>query len=76
MVRGWFLLAVAGVGTMFVLNLGVSFTLALYTAARAFGLPRGFLWAFLSALARRFAREPGRFLLPPGREERAPAGSH
>jgi site-specific recombinase len=73
MVRGWFLLAVAGVGTMFVLNLGVSFTLALYTAARAFGLPRGFLWAFFAALARRFVREPGRFLLPPGRDEQPPA---
>jgi site-specific recombinase len=76
MVRGWFLLAVAGVGTMFLLNLGVSFTLALYTAARAFGLPRGFLWAFFAALAQRFAREPGRFLLPPGREDRPPAQHH
>jgi site-specific recombinase len=76
MVHGWFLLALAGIGTMFVLNLGVSFTLALYTAARAFGLPRGFLWAFLTALARRFTREPGRFILPPGREDRAPNGSH
>jgi site-specific recombinase len=76
MVHGWFLLALAGVGTMFVLNLGVSFTLALHTATRAFGLPRGFLWAFFAALARRFAREPGRFILPPGREDRAPPGSH
>jgi site-specific recombinase len=76
MVHGWFLLALAGVGTMFVLNLGVSFTLALYTATRAFGLPRGFLLAFFSALGRRFVREPGRFILPPGREDRAPAGAH
>jgi site-specific recombinase len=71
---GWFLLALTGVGAMFVLNLGVSFTLALYTAARAFGLPRGFLWAFFTALAQRFAREPGRFLLPPGGDEEPPAG--
>jgi hypothetical protein len=47
----------------------VSFTLSLYTAARAFGLPRGFLWEFARALGRR-----GSFLLPPGREDQAPEG--
>lgn len=72
---GFFPLAVLGIGTMFVLNLGVSFTLSLYTAARAFGLPRGFLWEFARTLGRRFVRSPGSFLLPPGREDRAPEGS-
>jgi site-specific recombinase len=71
---GFFLLAVLGIGTMFVLNLGVSFTLSLYTAARAFGLPRGFLWEFARTLGRRFVRSPGSFLLPPGREDQAPDG--
>jgi len=70
---GFFALAVVGIGTMFVLNLGVSFALSLYTAARAFGLPRGFLWTFARALGRRFARSPGTFLLPPGRDDQAPA---
>jgi site-specific recombinase len=52
----------------------VSFTLSLYTAARAFGLPRGFLWEFARALGRRVACSPGSFLLPPGREDQAPEG--
>jgi site-specific recombinase len=71
---GFFVLAVLGIGTMFVLNLGVSFTLSLYTAARAFGLPRGFLWEFARTLGRRFVRSPGSFLLPPGRADREPEG--
>ena len=71
---GFFTLAVLGIGTMFVLNLGVSFTLSLYTAARAFGLPRGFLWTFAGRLGQRFARSPRSFLLPPGRDDRAPEG--
>jgi len=69
---GFFLWALAGIGTMFVLNLGVSFMLALYTAARAFGLPRGFLLDFASALGRRLLRRPGQFFLPPGRNDTAP----
>ena len=71
---GFFALAVLGIGTMFVLNLGVSFTLSLYTAARAFGLPRGFLWTFARRLGQRFASSPRSFLLPPGRDDRAPEG--
>ncbi|MCC7547615.1 MAG: hypothetical protein IT532_07605 [Burkholderiales bacterium] len=69
---GFFLWAVVGIGTMFVLNLGVSFTLSLYTAARAFALPRGFLIEFAGALGRRLLRRPGQFFLPPGRNDTAP----
>ena len=69
---GFFLWAIAGIGTMFVLNLTVSFMLSLYTAARAFALPRSFLIDFARALARRFRRTPGRFFLPPGRDEAPP----
>jgi len=69
---GFLLWAVAGIGTMFVLNLGVSFMLSLYTAARAFGLPRSFLLDFARALGRRLRRTPGQFFLPPGREDRQP----
>ena len=71
---GFFLWALVGIGTMFVLNLGVSFTLSLYTAARAFGLPRGFLWDFAGALGRRLLRRPGEFFLPPGKNDEAPGG--
>jgi len=75
---GFFLWAVVGIGTMFVLNLGVSFTLSLYTAARAFGLPRGFLLDFARALGARLLQRPGQFFLPPGRNDTAPheAGGH
>ncbi len=74
----FFVWAVVGIGTMFVLNLGVSFTLSLYTAARAFGLPRGFLLDFGRTLGARLLRNPGQFFLPPGRDDAAPenAGSH
>lgn len=68
----FFVWAVVGIGTMFVLNLGVSFTLSLYTAARAFGLPRGFLLDFGRSLGRRLLRRPGQFFLPPGRNDTAP----
>jgi site-specific recombinase len=71
---GFFLWALVGIGTMFVLNLGVSFTLSLYTAARAFGLPRGFLWDFAGALGRRLLLRPGQFFLPPGKNDEAPGG--
>jgi site-specific recombinase len=64
--------AIAGIGTMFVLNLGVSFMLSLYTAARAFGLPRSFMLDFVRALGHRLRRTPGQFILPPGRGERPP----
>ena len=69
---GWFLRALAGIGTMFVLNLGVSFLLALYTAARAYDLPSRFMLDFARALGRRFAASPGDFVLPPGRSSAAP----
>jgi site-specific recombinase len=69
---GFLLWGIAGIGTMFVLNLGVSFGLSLYTAARAFGLPRNFLWEFAGALGRRFVHAPREFLLPPRATDRAP----
>ena len=66
---GFLLWAAAGIGTMFVLNLGVSFMLSLYTAARAFGLPRGFLWDFARHLGRQFLRRPRDFVLPPPKSQ-------
>ncbi|HTS52502.1 MAG TPA: hypothetical protein VMH26_04445 [Burkholderiales bacterium] len=62
---GWFLWALAGIGTMFVLNLGVSFLLSLYIASRAYDLPRSFMLDFARAVGRRFLRRPGQFLLAP-----------
>lgn len=72
--HGMFVWAIVGIGTMFVLNLGVSFLLSLYTAARAFGLPRTFLLDFARAAGRRFLQTPGKFFLPPGKHDHAPEG--
>ena len=50
---------------MFVLNLGVSFLLSFYTAARAYGFAGADVWELLRAAGRRFTRRPGDFVLPP-----------
>ena len=71
---GWFLWAMAGIGVMFVLNLGVSFLLSLYTASRAYDLPRSFMLDFARAVGRRFLARPGEFVLPPRAD--APAHEH
>ena len=59
---------------MFVLNLGVSFLLALYTASRAYDLPRSFMLDFARAVGRRFVARPGDFVLPPRAD--GPAHEH
>ncbi|MBA2482206.1 MAG: hypothetical protein H0V44_16210 [Planctomycetes bacterium] len=61
---GWFLLAVSGIVTMFVLNLGVSFTLSLWTATRALGVPAADVHELLRRLGRRMLRRPWDFILP------------
>jgi site-specific recombinase len=70
---GFFLLAVSGIAVMFVLNLGVSFGLSLFTALRAYELPRGELPALGAGLLRRLTTRPQDFLWPwPDRAGRAP----
>lgn len=61
----WLPRALAGVAVMFVLNLGVSFLLSLFTAARAYGFAAGDVRALLRAALRRARQRPGDFLLPP-----------
>ena len=63
--EGAFLLSVAGVGVMFVLNLSVSFLLALASAARAYELPAHDNAELLRGLFRRFRRTPLDFFVPP-----------
>jgi site-specific recombinase len=67
--EGAFILGIAGIGVMFVLNLGVSFLLALITAQRAYELSTREKAAVLGALYRHFKNAPFDFLIPP-REER------
>jgi site-specific recombinase len=63
--EGAFLLSVAGVGVMFVLNLSVSFLLALASAARAYELRARDNAELLGGLVRRFRRTPLDFFVPP-----------
>ena len=66
---GWFFWALAGVATMFVLNLSVSFFLSLYTASRAYDLARRELAVLGARLLRRFVQHPLDFILPRKLEE-------
>jgi site-specific recombinase len=63
--EGAFLHGIAGVGVMFVLNLSVSFLLALRTAARAYELPERDNAALLRGVWRRFVTAPLDFFVPP-----------
>ena len=59
------LLAIAGIGVTFVLNLGTSFSLALAVAVRAREVPRRDRVRLMAAIARRFLRHPFEFIWPP-----------
>ena len=60
----WLAYAAAGVACMFVLNLGVSFLLAFFNAARAYGLPAADLADLTQRLTRRALTRPAEFILP------------
>ncbi|MCE1185767.1 MAG: site-specific recombinase [Rhodocyclales bacterium] len=62
---GLFSLALLGVATMFVLNLGVSFSLSLWTAIRAYELPAEDLRHLRQRLLARLRHRPQDFLWPP-----------
>ena len=71
--RGWFLLTVVGVATTFVLNLGVSFSIAAAVAMTAYGVSRRDQFRLMRYTAASFLRSPRRFLIPPSKaEEQAP----
>jgi site-specific recombinase len=63
--EGVFLIGIAGVAVMFVLNLSVSFLLALVTAARAYDLPAQERTLLVHALVRHFRNAPLDFVVPP-----------
>jgi site-specific recombinase len=70
---GYFLLALAGIGVMFVLNLSVAFSLSLFNAARAYELTnqeiRGVLHEVLTGVLKR----PLDLIRPPAIEPGRPA---
>lgn len=63
--EGRLIYAIAGVVTMFVLNLGVSFLLSLLTALRAYEFPRSDVAELLRRLLKRLVTSPRDFVLPP-----------
>ncbi len=63
--NGWFLFAIAGIASMFFLNLGVSFALSLWTAMRALEVPAADVRDLLRRLGKRMLTHPGDFILPP-----------
>ncbi len=75
MFENGFFRGLAGVATMFVLNLGVSFSLSLYTATRAYQLDPGELKEFVTRLLRRMNQHPRDFILAPKDDLIIPGGS-
>jgi site-specific recombinase len=63
--RGWLIHTLFGIAVTFVLNLGVSFSIAASVAMRAYGVPWQNQLALLRYTLRSFLRSPGSFLLPP-----------
>ena len=67
--RAWFYHALQGIGLVFVLNLGVSFTIAGMVALRAYDLTLTEQFAILRFLCWEAIKSPLRFVLPPRRSE-------
>jgi site-specific recombinase len=63
--RGWFIYTVFGVAVTFVLNLGVSFSIAAAVAMKAYGVSRRDQLRLMRYTAMSFLRSPRRFLIPP-----------
>jgi site-specific recombinase len=66
--RDWFYYAVAGIGVTFVLNLGVSFSIASYVALRAYDVRGREQFLLLRYLLRQIVRSPLKFLFPVERD--------
>jgi site-specific recombinase len=73
--RDWFYWAVGGIGITFVLNLGVSFSIAAYVALRAYDVPRREQKELVGFILKAMLKSPLKFILPVGvdAEEPSPA---
>jgi site-specific recombinase len=67
--RGWFVHTVFGIVTTFVMNLGVSFSIAASVAMKAYGVSRRDQLRLIRYTLASFLRSPRRFLIPPARAE-------
>jgi site-specific recombinase len=71
--RGWFAYTVLGIAVTFVLNLGVSFSIAAAVAMKAYGVSRRDQLRLMKHTAITFLRSPRNFLIPPETvEDRGP----
>jgi site-specific recombinase len=68
--RGWFTYTVLGIAETFVLNLGVSFSIAAAVAMKAYGISRREQLRLMKYTAVAFLRSPRNFLIPPETVER------
>jgi site-specific recombinase len=68
----WFYYAMAGIGVTFVLNLGVSFSIASFVALRAYDVHAREQLLLLRYLLRQIVRSPLKFLIPVEREAAPP----
>ena len=66
--KGWFYYAIAGIAVTFVLNLGVSFSIASFVALRAYDVRGREQLLLLRFLLRQIVRSPLKFILPIERE--------
>jgi site-specific recombinase len=66
--KDWFYYAIAGIGVTFVLNLGVSFSIASFVALRAYDVSRREQLLLLRYLLRQIVRSPLKFLFPVERD--------
>jgi site-specific recombinase len=66
--NGWFYYALAGIGVTFVLNLGVSFSIASFVALRAYDVRGREQLLLLRFLLRQLVRSPLKFLFPVERD--------
>jgi len=71
----WFYWAVGGIGITFVLNLGVSFSIAAYVALRAYDVPGKEQRQLVGFILKAFLKSPLKFMLPIGPDGEIPAAT-
>ena len=63
--RGWFIYTLFGIAVTFVLNLGVSFSIAAAVGLKAYGVSRADQYRIMRYTLKSFVKSPRRFLIPP-----------